>query len=288
MALPSSKPAGSDFPPIMIIIKGGHRRGGAGGYIHVGSLRRREARSSGRADQDGGGGAPRADPAAEQPLAPRRNSSEISLASGRRRPGNRKRFAGRLLQAACPAETLAFPSNHSVAPRCASHQTRRAASPKRGTSLRKLRRRSRVSRLAHALAQRRRETPCLCLDRRSAADHCRSGAVFRLHLRPSPNAPTLAARAPDTLRAGPQGLSGDRGSKPSPQLASHPARFVSFSHPPRAAPLRALRPIHSPLRSPRRAERHQHFQCERLFIFISYDMVGEVKKPCYRLFLCAK
>lgn len=38
----------------MIIIKGGHRRGGAGGYIHVRSLRRREARSSGRADQDGG------------------------------------------------------------------------------------------------------------------------------------------------------------------------------------------------------------------------------------------
>jgi hypothetical protein len=54
MALPSSKPAGSDFPLIMIIIKGGHRRGGAGGYIHVRSLRRREARSSGRADQDGG------------------------------------------------------------------------------------------------------------------------------------------------------------------------------------------------------------------------------------------
>ena len=39
----------------MIIIKGGHRRGGAGGYIHVDSLRRRETRSSGRADQDGGG-----------------------------------------------------------------------------------------------------------------------------------------------------------------------------------------------------------------------------------------
>ena len=55
MALPSSKPAGSDFPPIMIIIKGGHRRGGASGYIHVRSLRRRETRSSGRADQDGGG-----------------------------------------------------------------------------------------------------------------------------------------------------------------------------------------------------------------------------------------
>ena len=54
MALPSSKPAGSDFPPIMIIIKGGHRRGGASGYIHVRSLRRRETRSSGRADQDGG------------------------------------------------------------------------------------------------------------------------------------------------------------------------------------------------------------------------------------------
>lgn len=81
----------------MIIIKGGHRRRGAGGYIHVGSLRRREARASGRADQDGGGGAPRADPAAEQPLAPRRNSAEISLTSGRRAPGQtetlRWRFA---------------------------------------------------------------------------------------------------------------------------------------------------------------------------------------------------
>lgn len=37
-------------------------------------------------------------------------------------------------------------------------------------------------------------------------------------------------------------LSGDRGSGPSPQLASHPARFVSFWRPPRSAPLRALRP----------------------------------------------
>lgn len=70
---PQSRP-GVISPLKMIIIKGGHRRGGTGGYISVSSLRRRETRSSGRADQDGGGGAPRADPTAEQPLAARRNS----------------------------------------------------------------------------------------------------------------------------------------------------------------------------------------------------------------------
>ena len=86
-------------------------------------------------------------------------------------------------------------------------------------------------------------------------------------------------------------LSGDRGSKPSPQLASHPARFVSFSRPPRAAPLRALRPLASDSLTPAKPPANQKplvFIYERLFIFMGYDMVGEVKMPCYRLFLCAK
>lgn len=73
MALPSSKPAGSDFPLIMIIIKGGHRKRGAGGYIHVGSLRRRETRSSGRADPDGD------DP---RRRSPRRSSSRAPQTPG--------------------------------------------------------------------------------------------------------------------------------------------------------------------------------------------------------------
>ena len=88
----SSRAPKSDSPSKMIIIKEGHRRGGAGGYIHAGSLRRREARSSGRADQDGGD--PRRLPgASQQPSSrARRNSSEISLAFGRRRLCNRKRM----------------------------------------------------------------------------------------------------------------------------------------------------------------------------------------------------
>ena len=70
-------------------------------------------------------------------------------------PVKPKRCAGGLPRMRWPYGNARLPSNHSGAPRCASHQTRRSAAPKRGTSLRKLRRRSRVSRLAHALAQRR-------------------------------------------------------------------------------------------------------------------------------------
>ena len=142
MALPSSKPAGSDFPPIMIIIKGGHRRGGAGGYIHVRSLRRRETRSSGRADQDGGD--------------PRRRS------------------------------------------------------PRRANSL--------ASRDALPLS-------CPSFRAQTTAEAARS---FALHLRSSPNAPTLAARARTPFAhdrcAGPSG--GVAGTHP---VAAGPhARFVSL------------------------------------------------------------
>ena len=89
MALPSSKPAGSDFPPKMIIIKGGHRRGGAGGYIHVRSLRRRETRSSGRADQDGGDPRRRS-PRRSNSLASR-DALPLSRPTCRRRPLPRRR-----------------------------------------------------------------------------------------------------------------------------------------------------------------------------------------------------
>lgn len=161
-------------------------------------------------------------------------------------PVKPKRCAGGLPRMRWPCGNARLPSNHSGAPRCASHQTRRSAAPKRGTSLRKLRRRSRVSLLAHAWAQRRRETSCLCLDRRSAADHCRSGAVLRLLLRPSPNAPTLAARAPDTIRAGPQNLVRRQGLQ-AIAPARQPSRAIRVrtcarpGRPPAALRPRALR-----------------------------------------------
>jgi len=176
MALPSSKPAGSDFPPEMIIIKGGHRRGGAGGYIHVRSLRRRETRSSGRADQDGG------DP---RRRSPRRSNS---LASRDALPLSRPTFRAQ-----------------------------------------------------------------------TTAEAARS---FALHLRPSPNAPTLAARARAPFAhgrcAGPVGRG--CGHSPRRRRTSCPIR-VPLRPPgrPRCAPS-SLAPaaLHSPLRSPRRSILHLH------------------------------
>ena len=168
MALPSPKPAGSDFPPKMIIIKGGHRRGGAGGYIHVRSLRRRETRSSGRADQDGGD--------------PRRRS------------------------------------------------------PRR----------------ANSLASR----DALPLSRPTFRAQTTAGAArsFALLFRPSPNAPTLAARAPDTIRTGPQCLSAERGCRSSPRRR-RPSRTIRVLFAPaQGGPLRpsalGLRPSLTPTKPP--------------------------------------
>ena len=170
MALPSSKPAGSDFPPKMIIIKGGHRRGGAGGYIHVCSLRRRETRSSGRTDQDGGD--------------PRRRS------------------------------------------------------PRRSNSL--------ASRDALPLS-------CPSFRAQTTAEAARS---FALHLRPSPNAPTLAARARTPFAHDRCACPVGRGCGHSPRRRRTSCAIRVPMRPPRAAPLRALRPraprfTHPVCRAPR-------------------------------------
>ena len=152
-------------------------------------------------------------------------------------PVKPKRCAGGLPRMRWPCGNARLPSNHSVAPRCASHQTRRSAAPKRGTSLRKLRRRSRVSRLAHALAQRRRETPCLL-----------SRPPFRR--RPLPKRRGLSAtltdfaKRADSRRAGaghhshgtakPCPATGAPGHRPSSPAI--PRDSCPYLRPPRAAP----------------------------------------------------
>jgi hypothetical protein len=101
-----------------------------------------------------------------------------------------------------------------------------------------------------------------CVERRLAfvspdvprTDHCRSGAAFALHLRPSPNAPTLAARARTPFAhdrcAGPVGRG--CGHSPRRRRTSCPIR-VPLRPPgrPRCAPS-SLAPaaLHSPLRAP--------------------------------------
>ncbi len=75
---------------------------------------------------------------------------------------------------------------------------------------------------------------------------------FALHLRPSPNAPTLATRAPDTIRTGPHGLSVERGCRSSPRRR-RPSRTIRVLFAPaQGGPLRpsALAPpaLHLPLR----------------------------------------
>ena len=69
---PRPKAAGDDFFPMRIIVGKGNRKRGAGGYINASKLRRAETASEGRADQGGGGSAPRLRASSRAARRPRR------------------------------------------------------------------------------------------------------------------------------------------------------------------------------------------------------------------------
>jgi hypothetical protein len=108
----------------------------------------------------------------------------------------------------------------------------------------------------------RRKTPCLCLARRSAhrplprrrgLSRCAYGLRQTRRLSPRGRRTPFAR---DRNACPPRGVAGLH-----PVVVVHPARFVSCSRPPRAAPCGPPPSgfaLHSPLRSPRRSFRHLH------------------------------
>ena len=103
----------------------------------------------------------------------------------------------------------------------------------------------------------RRETPCLCLARRSAhrpLPRRRGLSRYSFGLRQTRRLSPRGRQTPfarDRKACPPRGVAGLH-----PVVVGHPARFVSCSRPPRAAPLRALRPraprfTHPVCRAPR-------------------------------------
>lgn len=190
------------------------------------------------------GGAPRADPAAEQPLAPRRNSSEISLASGRRAPGQTETLRWRFA-----SDALALRKRspfRRITPR--RHVARRI---RQGGRLRLNAGRAYASSgvdpafpvslmLWRNGAKRRLAFVSPAVPR---MDHCRCAARSIALLSGLRQTRRLLARGRWTPFAH------DRCAGPTRGVASlHPvvvgphARFVSCSRPPRVAPLRALHP----------------------------------------------
>lgn len=108
----------------------------------------------------------------------------------------------------------------------------------------------------------RRETPCLCLARRSAhrpLPRRRGLSRYSFGLRQTRRLSPRGRQTPfarDRKACPPRGVAGLH-----PVVVGHPARFVSCSRPPRAAPCGpppSRCAIHSPLRSPRRSYRHLH------------------------------